>query len=130
MNTPLLGKLNTGRKPGFTRLTKWDVDHIRRWATTAGRNLPIVDQIEALRDQPNYATLGWCTLRDILANESWHDPNYARPSQDEDRGSAQPVQVVPSFGLLCILLFLWRTSCGVSCDGSFASITQKIGISR
>jgi len=60
---------------GNTRLQKWDVAEIRRWARSEGFGLPVTEQIAHLQ-AVDYPTLGTETLRNVLRNESWYDPTY------------------------------------------------------
>lgn len=126
VTTPLLTRRHTGDdRRGNRRLTRWDVTRIRRWAQTTGSDLTMGGQIETIRSWPSYAMMSEAAIRDILLNNAWHDPAYVPGA------TAQAVQTLPSsLTFLCVLLFLWRSSCGGSCDGSFDAMIHRIGISR
>lgn len=82
---PFVGHPRTCRRhTGFGRggrkkLTRYDVEELRRWARAEGFGATVAEQIAMLRNEcPGFAHLADGTLRDILTNMSWYDPTFDR----------------------------------------------------
>jgi len=92
------------------KLTKWDVEDMRRWARTEGLGLPVLAQAKWLHASWPHVSVR--TLQEILKNETWIDLSY-------DREVPLPTAPsIPSFGLLSSLMALLQILCGEPCSPS------------
>ncbi len=84
MPTTQMGSLSVGRgrnqqrrgKNASAKLTQAEVAEIRRWAGSTGMGLGVTAQARVLAAM--YPGVSVETLRQILRNEAWHDPDYDR----------------------------------------------------
>jgi len=58
------------------KLTWLQVADIRRWVRSDGFGLSVAEQVRALAQLPPYAELGANTLKDVIQNHTWYDPDY------------------------------------------------------
>lgn len=63
-------------RPRMAKLTRAEVDSIRRWACTTGFGLTVTTQARLLAAM--YPGISPKTLAQILRNEAWHDPDFDR----------------------------------------------------
>lgn len=87
------------------RLTKWDVQEIRRWVRTEGYGLTPKQQVTALCAEWPAAER---TMWDVIRNTSWHDPSY-----DPTVPLFVPPAALASPWLLFFILW-WRSVCASS----------------
>jgi hypothetical protein len=88
-----------------TRLSRWDTEQIRKWVCAEGFGMTIGDQIKHFRTK-GYPEIGECTLRDVILNNSWYDPNY-----DRTVPTHIPADASPSFlAWFLFVLMLWRAA--------------------
>jgi hypothetical protein len=114
-----LAKRGTGRVHR-SRLTRYDVEQIRKWAKGPGFGLTFAEQTRQLRAMAQYNTMAPESLKDVLNNDSWYDPNY-------DRGSplSLPVMAQPSLVTwFLFLLMLCRTPALPTNHATKCAITQ------
>jgi hypothetical protein len=105
------------RKPRHSvglKLSRFDVEDMRRWVRTEGFGLPIPTQVKWLR--AGYPHVSYTTIREILMNATWCDPTY-------DRDTRLPgAPVIPQFGLLASLLALLQLFFGeITCSPSHST---------
>jgi hypothetical protein len=78
MYKTLLTKRVTGRVKAGQRLSPWDVVQIRKWVRTEGYGLGVDHLVRALHVKPQYNSVAFETLRNVVNNDSWYDPAYDR----------------------------------------------------
>ena len=96
----LLGKTRDQMRPRRCKITRFDVEYVRRWVRKEGFGMNMDQQVRAL--QQEYPHLGYTTLYEVITNRSWYDATY-------DRTVALPdAPAVPAMGLLASLFCLIR----------------------
>lgn len=74
----LLNRRVSGQQRGVGKLTRFDVEEIRRFARAEGFALSAKEQVAAL--QESGFAFAEPTLYDVLRNRSWYDPEYDHTS--------------------------------------------------
>ena len=109
--TPKTFLLRRPRHSTGLKLTRFDVEDMRRWARTEGFGLPVPTQVKWLR--ATWPHVSYTTIREILTNATWCDPTYDRDTQ------LPGAPVVPQFGLLASFIALLQLLFGeVPCSHS------------
>lgn len=120
---PLHRRQRTGHHNAASRLTRYDVAEIRRWARTDGFGLGPTEQARRLQIEcPGYADIPTRTLVSVLVGDTWPDPTYDRttplPGATPDAGAGVGwYTLLMGAPVWFVLALLWRT---VLCGDDFS----------
>lgn len=120
----LFGKASSGHARR-RKISREDVEDIRRWVRTDGWGLTPLQQARHLV-ATEYPYMHWATIRDCILNISWFDPTYDRLMPLNIPHNLPPEWL----GWFLSLILMWRMMCAVSSSGVSAADAPRIGISN
>jgi hypothetical protein len=114
------------RHKGSARLTKQDVEEIRRWARAEGFLLGTWEQARVMA-----AAFGvsQATARDVIVNQSFYDPSYDRTVPLSEEFVRATAALAGRKAWLLWVLLLWRMLCASSVGSDGSSPSTPICIS-